>query len=122
MVLYDLLSIDNQKELPLYRFRALEQRSLPFKPTFQKGQKGSTADLYQLIPSEPHSVERLYCPLRWILKRQFKKVDSPIHYKASRITFSSKTEEPCETQFPVLQEMETIWHRLANSHRLCTPH
>lgn len=66
-------------------------------------------------------VDTLYRPLRWILKRQYKKADSPIHYKASRITFSSDTVEPCKTQYTVFLEMETIWPRLANSLRLC-PH
>lgn len=99
----------------MYSFRAPEQSALPVWPRFSGGQKEATTGSFHCsAPALAHGVDTL----RWILKRQYKKVDSPIHYKASRITFSSDTVEPCETQYIVFLEMETIWPRLANSLRL----
>lgn len=62
----------------------------------------------------------LYGLLRCILKRQYKKVDSPIHYKASRITFSSDTEELWEIRYTAFLGMETVRPGLADSQRLLT--
>lgn len=80
----------------------------------------TTGSFHNIASALTHSVDMLYCLLRWILKRQYRKVDSPIHYKASRITFSWDTVELWEIQYAVFLGMETVWPRLANSHRLCT--
>ena len=88
---------------------------------FSGGQKEATTGSFHCIASAlARAVDTPRRLLRWILKRQYRKADSPIHYKASRITFSSDTVEPRETQFSAFLEMETIWPRLANSPRLCT--
>lgn len=87
--------------------------------TSQPQTLGRTMGSFRNIASAlTHSVDMLYCLLRRILKRQYRKVDSPIHYKASRITFSWDTAELWEIQYTVFLGMETVWPRLANSQRI----
>lgn len=78
------LSFDQPKAGFLHIFRAQEQIL----------RRSTTGSFHHFAPALAHRVDTLYCLLRWVLKRQYRKVDSPIHYRASRITFSSDTVSP----------------------------
>lgn len=64
-------------------------------PEFREDKKEATTGSFSTGVQCSHTV---LLAENW--KRQYNKVDRPIHYKASSITFSWHTEEPSETQSP----------------------